>query len=53
MTEEADIKGKPKPKKITFKCRFCEKTKPIEKMVTLPGYFPPIVACRECEKKMR
>ena len=53
MTAEADNKEQPKQKKITFKCRFCEKSKPLEDMVTLPGYFPPIVACQECERKMR
>jgi hypothetical protein len=53
MTTEADKKDQPEPKKIKFTCRFCQKSKPLDDMVTLPGYFPPIVACRECERKMR
>ena len=40
-------------KKITFKCKFCEKSKPLDEMKILTRFFPPIVACRDCEKKMR
>lgn len=44
-------KGKAlKEKKITFKCKFCEKEKPLEEMVVLSGYFPPVITCRDCEK---
>jgi len=40
-------------KEITFRCKFCGKTKPLDEMRTLTQFFPPIVACRDCEKKMR
>ncbi|MFC2038956.1 hypothetical protein ACFLUG_04220 [Chloroflexota bacterium] len=33
--------------------KFCEKKKPVEQMVTVSGYFPPIVACRDCEKHLQ
>jgi hypothetical protein len=55
MTTEAE-KGKPsetKAKKVTFKCKFCGKSRPLEEMVVLTAYFPPLIACRECEKKIR
>jgi hypothetical protein len=40
-------------KEITFKCKFCGKSKPLDEMRVLTRFFPPIVACRDCEKKMR
>lgn len=40
-------------KDITFKCKYCGKTWPLDDMRTLSRFFPPVVACRECEKKMR
>jgi hypothetical protein len=42
-----------KSKEVTFKCRFCGKAKPLDEMVVLTRYFPLIVACRDCAKKMR
>jgi len=53
MTTETDKEKEPKVKEITFKCKFCEKSKPLDEMVVLPGYFPPIVACRDCGRKMQ
>jgi len=40
-------------KEMTFRCRFCERSKPLGEMVVLTRFFPPLVACRDCEKKMR
>ena len=48
--EKAETKG---TKKITFKCKFCETSKPVEEMRILARFFPPVVACRDCESKMR
>jgi hypothetical protein len=53
LTTNTDEKDKPKEREIYFKCKFCSELKPLDDMVTLPGYFPPIVACRDCEAKMR
>ena len=39
-------------REITFKCRFCGRSRPIDEMVVLTRFFPPMVACRDCEKKM-
>ena len=44
---------KTKSKEITFKCRFCQESKPLSEMVVITRLFPPIVACRECEKELR
>lgn len=40
-------------KDITFKCKYCGKDKPLDDMRMLTGFFPPMVACRDCEMKMR
>jgi hypothetical protein len=45
--------GAKKTKKITFRCRFCGRSKPLDEMGLLTRFFPLIVACRDCEKKMR
>lgn len=39
--------------KLTFKCRFCQQSRPVEDMVLITRFFPPMVACRECEKALR
>jgi len=38
---------------VTFKCKFCERSQPLDEMTVLTRFFPPIVICWECEKKMR
>ena len=52
VMNEEESKAK-EAKEITFKCRFCGKSKPLDEMRVLTRFFPPIVACRDCEKKMR
>ena len=53
MTAEIDKKEEPKEMGITFKCKFCQISKPLEDMVVITRFFPPVVACRDCDKKMR
>jgi len=48
---------KPKAKgkgvgKIKFNCRFCGQSNPLEEMTMVAGYFPQLLACRDCAKKM-
>jgi hypothetical protein len=38
---------------VTFKCRLCEKEKPISDMKLITRYRPVIVVCRDCEKQTR
>jgi hypothetical protein len=42
-----------KDREITFKCKYCGKNKPLEDMRRIDRFSPPLVACRECEKKLR
>lgn len=42
-----------KTKEVTFKCRFCQELKPLSEMMVITRLFPPLVACRECEKQLR
>ncbi|MFC2024896.1 hypothetical protein ACFLTG_00570 [Chloroflexota bacterium] len=53
MVTKKEKGAKSKVKEVTFKCRVCEGSKPLEELVVLTRFFPPIVACRDCEKKMR
>jgi hypothetical protein len=36
-----------------FKCRFCGETKPFDEMRIMTRFFPQVIACRVCEKKMQ
>jgi hypothetical protein len=38
---------------VTFKCRLCEKEKPISDMKTITRFRPVVVVCRDCEKDVR
>jgi len=42
-----------KVEEISFECKVCQQSKPLDEMVVITRYFPPLIACRECEKKMR
>jgi len=53
VTTEREKGEGSKAKKVTFKCKACERSKPLDEMVVLTRFFPPIVVCRDCEKKMR
>ncbi len=53
MTTEIEREEESKAKEITFKCKFCDRSKPLDEMVVITRFFPPIVACRDCAKKMR
>jgi hypothetical protein len=53
-----ETKGASKVKKeaaaeVMFKCRLCEKEKPIYEMKIITRYRPTVVVCRECEKDVR
>ncbi|MFC1966434.1 hypothetical protein ACFLWI_05770 [Chloroflexota bacterium] len=52
MTTETEKKEAPKAKEITFKCKFCEGFKPLSEMTVLTKFFPPVIACQDCEKKL-
>jgi transcription elongation factor Elf1 len=41
------------PREVTFKCRLCEKQKPISEMKVITRFRPVIVICRDCEKEIQ
>jgi len=54
--EETKSAGKTKKEsvtQVTFKCRLCEKEKPITEMKLITRYRPVVVVCNECEKGLR
>jgi hypothetical protein len=38
---------------VTFKCRRCEKEKPIAEMKIITRFRPVMVVCQDCEKEVR
>jgi len=50
-TEKPD--GEAKAREITFKCKQCDQVKPLGDMMIIARFSPPVVLCRECEKKIR
>ncbi len=53
MSAEKKKKSAAKTKETTFNCKFCQQEKPLAEMAVLSRFFPPMVACQECEKKLR
>jgi hypothetical protein len=51
--KEADNAKEKKPLKITFRCRRCEKLKPLEDMRSVTRFIPMLIVCRDCEKEIR
>jgi len=54
-TKEPQEKEKPdlnETREITFKCKYCGKEKPLNDMRMITLFFPPLVACQECERRM-
>ncbi len=47
------IEEKTKTSEITFKCRFCGRLRPLSEMMILARFFPPMVACQDCENHMQ
>ena len=55
MTKEANEAEKPearKPKEITFRCKSCGKLKKLSEMRVITRYFPTLMVCAACEKKL-
>jgi len=51
-TNEAKKPEAKKPKEITFKCKSCGKPKKLSEMRIIARYFPTLVVCADCDKKM-
>jgi predicted SprT family Zn-dependent metalloprotease len=52
-TKSASKAKKDTTAEVMFKCRLCEKEKPISEMKIITRYRPTVVVCRECEKNVR
>jgi transcription elongation factor Elf1 len=56
MTTETSKKesaeAKEKNKEVTFKCKYCGQQKPVSEMRMITRFFPVLIACRDCEKKL-
>ncbi len=57
MAGEA-VKGDSKVKKestaeVKFKCRLCNKERPISEMKIIARFRPVVVVCQECESSIR
>ena len=52
MAKEKPAKVSPEKeiKEITFTCRFCGETKPINEMILQTRFFPVLTSCRACER---
>ncbi|OGO19891.1 MAG: hypothetical protein A2Z15_04730 [Chloroflexi bacterium RBG_16_50_11] len=44
---------KPAPQGVTFKCRLCEKQRPISEMKVIKRFRPVIIVCQDCEKGLQ
>lgn len=49
--KEPAKKSSVKSREIAFTCKYCEKSKPLCDMVVITRFSPPLIACKECEKK--
>jgi len=53
LKKEQSAQYSKESREITFKCKYCGKHKPLDDMRTLDRYFPPVIACSDCERKLR
>lgn len=51
--KEENKAGAEGTREVTFKCKFCGESKPIGEMRVLTTFFPPLIACRDCEREMQ
>ena len=52
-SKEAEKTKQAKPRKITFKCQSCGQHKLLDEMRSIKRFFPVLVVCQECERKIR
>lgn len=44
--------GRPGGRDILFKCRLCEKEKPLKDMRTVTRFTPTLIVCKDCAKTL-
>ncbi|MFC1971423.1 hypothetical protein ACFLV0_05830 [Chloroflexota bacterium] len=52
-SKEAEKTKNAKLREISFKCQSCGQHKLSDEMRSIKRFFPVLVVCQECEKKMR
>jgi hypothetical protein len=52
-TQEKDQAGKSGEMEIRFKCRLCQREKPLHEMRTVTRFVPVLVVCQDCAKILR
>jgi len=56
MSTELEAKGhvavKETEKEIRFRCKICGATRPLSQLREIRRFFPPLIACSDCEEKM-
>ena len=40
-------------REVRFRCKYCEKTKPLDEIMSLARFLPWTVAYNDCAKKMQ
>jgi len=55
MAKEKAIKAIPEKEAvdITFTCKFCGESKPLDEMILETRFFPILVSCRECDRTLQ
>lgn len=50
--QKGDATSKEVMSGVTFKCRLCEKQKPISEMKVIRRFRPVLFVCQDCEKSL-
>jgi hypothetical protein len=55
MAKQKAIKESPEKEtgEITFTCKFCGESKPLDEMILETRFFPILVSCRECDRTLQ
>jgi hypothetical protein len=52
-TTEKSEAGKSGNIEIRFRCRLCQRERPLQEMRTVTRFVPVLIVCRDCAKTLR
>jgi hypothetical protein len=52
-TTEKGEAGKSGDKEIRFKCRLCQRERPLHEMRTVTRFIPVLIVCQDCARTLR
>jgi|YelNatPaOPRAMG01_1025707.scaffolds.fasta_scaffold26104_2 hypothetical protein len=52
LEERQRAEVKETEREIRFRCRICGTTRPLSQLREIRRFFPPLIACSDCEEKM-